>query len=94
MTNDIVPAEQQSVEPGTTRPERTPQQAFQRTVIKAIAISVPVAVAFFIGLIAIAVARQHQNWTAMIAVGVGLGVLAGVFFGLLAAFVSSSELFD
>jgi uncharacterized membrane protein YcjF (UPF0283 family) len=94
MANDIVSAEQHSVEPGTTAPERTPQQAFQRTAIKATAIAVPVAVAFFVGLIAVAVARQHQDWTAMIAVGVGLGVLAGVFFGLLAAFVRSSELFD
>lgn len=94
MANGVVTAEQQNVETGMVPSERSPQDVFQRTIIKAVAISVPVSIAFFVGLVALAVARQHPNWTGMMAMAAGLGLLAGVFFGLLAAFVLSSHLFD
>jgi hypothetical protein len=61
---------------------------------KAIAVSVPLAVVVFLGLVALAVHNQDPNWAAYLSMAAGIGVLSGAFFGLLAGFIRSAHLFD
>jgi hypothetical protein len=61
---------------------------------KALAVSIPLAVALLVGIVALAVHTQDPNWAAYLAMAAGNGVLAGVFFGLLAGFMRSAHLFD
>ena len=79
----------------TDRTDQRPsaEQATQTTIIKSIALSVPLAVAIFIGLVALAVHNQQPDWTAWLAMAAGVGVVAGVFFGLLTGFMLSSDRF-
>ena len=63
------------------------------TIIKSVAVSVPVASGVIVGMIALAVRNQQPDWNAWISMAVGIGVLAGVFFGLLAGFMRTSHLF-
>jgi hypothetical protein len=44
-------------------------------------------------LIVLAVRNQRPDWNAWLSMAVGIGVLAGVFFGLLAGFMRTSHLF-
>ena len=64
------------------------------TVIKSIAVSVPLAIAIFVGLVALAVRNQQPDWNAWISMAAGIGVIAGVFFGLLMGFTLSSHNFE
>lgn len=93
MTGDIeVPASQPL---NAARPDKQPtaEEAMRATIIKAVAVSVPLAIAVFVGLVAFAVRNQQPDWNAWLSMGAGIGVIAGVFFGLLAGFMRSSHLF-
>jgi hypothetical protein len=81
--------------PDAVRQDRQPtaEDKMRSTIIKSVAVSVPVAIAVFVGLIALAVRNQQPDWNAWLSVAVGIGVLAGVFFGLLAGFMRTSHLF-
>ena len=78
----------------TSGQERSPEQAAMRTVIKSVAVSVPLVTALFVGIVALAIHNQEPDWNAWLAMAAGIGVLAGVFAGLLAGFVRTSHLFD
>ena len=93
MTGDIeLPASQT---PAATRPDKQPtaEEKMRTTIIKSVAVSVPIAIGVFVGLVALAVHNEQPDWNAWIAMGVGIGVIAGVFFGLLAGFMGTSHLF-
>ena len=94
MTGDIeVPASEVL---DATSPDKRPsaEDAMRATVIKSIAVSVPIAIAFFVGLVALAVRNQQPDWNAWISMAAGIGVIAGVFFGLLMGFTFSSHNFE
>ena len=93
MTGDIELPASQTLE--ATRADRQPsaEDKMRATIIRSVAVSVPVAVGVFVGLIALAVHNEQPDWNAWISMAVGIGVLAGVFFGLLAGFMRTSHLF-
>ena len=93
MTGDIeVPA----LTVDAARPDKHPsaEATMRATVIKSIAVSVPLAIGFFVGLVALAVRNQQPDWNAWISMAAGIGVIAGVFFGLLIGFTLSSHNFE
>jgi threonine/homoserine/homoserine lactone efflux protein len=69
------------------------EKTMQRALIKSVALAVPIAVAFFVGLVALAIRNQQPHWNVWLAMAAGIGVVAGVFFGLLAGFMRTSHLF-
>lgn len=93
MTGDIdVPA---SAVPAAAPPaKQPPEEQAARIIITSIAVSVPIVIALFVGLVALAVHNQQPDWNAWLSMAAGIGLLAGVFTGLLAGFVRSSHLFD
>ena len=66
----------------------------RKIIITSIAVAVPLAIAFFIGMVALAVHNQQPDWNAWLWMAAGIGTIAGVFFGLLFGFMLSSHLFD
>jgi threonine/homoserine/homoserine lactone efflux protein len=81
----------EAVRPGT---QPTVEEKMRTTIIKSVALSVPLAIAFFVGLVALAVRNQHPDWNAWISMAAGIGVIAGVFFGLLLGFTLTSHNFE
>jgi hypothetical protein len=81
--------------PDRARPDKQPtaEEKMRTTIIKSVAVSVPVAIGVFVGLIALAVHNEQPDWNAWLSMAVGIGVLAGAFFGLLAGFMRTSHLF-
>jgi hypothetical protein len=74
--------------------ERGAERALVRAIIKDVAICVPVAIPIFVGVIALALRSQDPRWGAWLGMAVGIGVLAGLFFGVWAAFVTKAHLLD
>jgi ribose/xylose/arabinose/galactoside ABC-type transport system permease subunit len=74
--------------------KQPPEEQAARIIITSIAVSVPIVIALFVGLVALAVHNQQPDWNAWLSMSAGIGLLAGVFTGLLAGFVRSSHLFD
>jgi threonine/homoserine/homoserine lactone efflux protein len=94
VTGDIeIPA---SLTVDAARADKHPsaEEAMRATVIKSVAVSVPLAIAFFVGLVALAVHNQQPDWNAWISMAAGIGIIAGVFFGLLMGFTLSSHNFE
>jgi hypothetical protein len=74
-------------------PEELAEQHLMRRILIATAIAVPVGALFFFGLVAAAMVIAGQPVLVASAMGAGIGVLAGAFFGMWAGFVASvSEL--
>jgi threonine/homoserine/homoserine lactone efflux protein len=94
VTGDIELPASQTLD--ATNPDKQPtaEDAMRATIIKSIAVSVPLAIAFFVGLVALAVRNQQPDWNAWIAMAAGIGVIAGVFFGLLMGFTLTSHNFE
>ena len=90
MTGDIEVPASQTLDAASPSAE----DAMRATVIKSVAVSVPLAIAFFVGLVALAVRNQQPDWNAWISMAAGIGVIAGVFFGLLMGFTLSSHNFE
>ena len=65
-----------------------------RIIITSVAVSVPIVIAFFVGLVALAVHNQQPDWNAWLSMAAGIGLIAGVFAGLLAGFVRAGHFFD
>jgi hypothetical protein len=78
------------------RPDEQPsaEEAMRKTIIKSVAVSVPLSIAVFVGLVALAVHNQQPDWNAYLGIAVGVGLVAGVFFGLLLGFTISSHNFE
>lgn len=80
------------VTPAQVRPSI--ERAVLKNMAKALAVSVPLAVALLVGIVALAVHSQDPNWVAYLWMAAAVGLLSGAFFGLLAGFMRSSRLFD
>ena len=94
MTSDVeLPASQALDVPRRPDKQPTAEEKMRTTIIKSVAVSVPVAIGVFVGMIALAVRNQQPDWNAWLSMAVGIGVLAGVFFGLLAGFMRTSHFF-
>jgi hypothetical protein len=78
------------------RPDKQPtaEDKMRTTIVKSVAVSVPLATSIFVGMIALAVRDQHPGWDAGLGMAAGIGVVAGVFFGLLAAFMAYESPFS
>jgi threonine/homoserine/homoserine lactone efflux protein len=92
VTGDIELPGSQALDRAHTQP--TVEEKMRTTIIKSVAVSVPVAIAFFVGLVALAVHNQQPDWNAWLSMAVGIGVIAGVFFGLLLGFTLTSHNFE
>jgi threonine/homoserine/homoserine lactone efflux protein len=92
MTGDIELPASQALDRAQKQP--TAEEKTRTTIIKSVAVSVPVAIVFFVGLVALAVHNQQPDWNAWLAMGAGIGVIAGVFFGLLMGFTLTSHNFE
>jgi hypothetical protein len=60
--------------------------------VRDVAITVPLTIALWVGLVALAVRHQDPDWGAWLAMAVGIGTLAGIFFGVWIAFVRNAPL--
>jgi hypothetical protein len=74
--------------------EHGAERALVHAIIKDVAICVLVAIPIFVGVIALALRSQHPRWGGWLGMAVGIGVLAGLFFGVWAAFVTKAHLLD
>jgi ribose/xylose/arabinose/galactoside ABC-type transport system permease subunit len=92
VTGDVELPASQALDRAHT--ERSAETAMKVTIIKSVGVSVPIAIAFFVGLVALAVRNQQPDWNAWIAMAAGIGVIAGVFFGLLMGFTLTSHNFE
>ena len=93
MPGDIERPVSQALDAARTDKQPTAEEKMRTTIIKSVAVSVPVAIAVFVGMIALAVHNEQPDWNAWLSMAAGIGVLAGVFFGLLAGFMRTSHLF-
>ena len=94
MTEDLeLPAIQTPDAAGAAN-RRSPEQAMRVTIIKSVLVSVPVAIGIFVGMVALAVRNQQPDWGADLVMAAGIGVIAGVFFGLLMGFTLTSHNFN
>jgi hypothetical protein len=94
MTDDIEPTATPTPAAAGAAKVRTPEQAMRATVIKSVVVSVPLAIGIFIGMVALAVRNQDPNWGADLLMAAGIGLIAGVFFGLLMGFTLTSHSFE
>jgi hypothetical protein len=93
MTGDIEVPASQVVDAAPSAP-RPPEAQAARIIITSVAVSVPIVVAFFVGLVALAVHNQQPDWNAWLSMAAGIGLIGGVFAGLLAGFVRAGHFFD
>ena len=93
MSSDIERPAYQA--PDAVRSDQQPsaEQKMQTTIIKSVALSVPLAIGVFVGLVALAVHNEQPDWNAWISMAAGIGIIAGVFFGLLLGFTLTSHFF-
>jgi hypothetical protein len=94
VTSDVELPASQALDAARPAKQPTAEEKMRTTIIKSVAVSVPLAIGVFVGMIALAVRNQHPDWNAWLGMAVGIGVLAGVFFGLLMGFTLSSHNFE
>ena len=70
--------------------ERRAEHALVIDCIRDVAITVPLAVALWVGLVALALRGKDPDWGAWLGMAAGIGVLAGLFFGTWIAFVRNA----
>ena len=75
-------------------PERLAEDHLLHRVLVAIVIAVPICVLVFVGLLDLAMAISGGPVLVPTAMGAGIGVLAGIFFGMWAGFVGSVQELD
>ena len=92
VSSDLEPRASQALDGDRAQPSA--EQAMRTTIIKSVAVSVPVAIGIFVGLVALALRNQQPNWGAYLAMAAGIGVIAGIFFGLLMGFTLTSHNFE
>jgi hypothetical protein len=91
---DIKLPDTQTLDTASGRKRRSAEEAMRATIIKSVAVSVPLAIAIFVGMVALALRNQQPDWNACLAMAAGIGVIAGVFFGLLMGFTLTSHNFE
>ena len=94
MTNDVELPASQALDAARLAKQPTAEQKMQTTIIKSVAVSVPLSIGVFVGLVALAVHNQQPDWNAWISMAAGIGIIAGVFFGLLLGFTPTSHNFE
>jgi ribose/xylose/arabinose/galactoside ABC-type transport system permease subunit len=94
MTDDIEIPTTTALDVASPRKTRSPEEAMRVTIAKSIAVSVPLAIAIFVGMVALALRNQNPDWNAYLAMAAGIGVIAGAFFGLLMGFTLTSHNFE
>ena len=90
--DDAVRRERRAI--GDLISKRSPENQARRIIVRSVAVAVPLVVAVFIGIVALALHDQQPDWSAWLAMAAAVGVIAGVFAGTLAGFVRTSYLFD
>ena len=65
-----------------------------RAVFVGVAVAIPVCVVIWVGLIALAVGSQDPDWAVWLGMASLIGILNGVFFGALGAFVTQAHVLD
>jgi hypothetical protein len=70
------------------------ERSLAKHVILAMLVAIPVMVVFWMGLIALAVSFTSAGYAAPLAMGAGIGVLAGVFWGAWAGFTMGMPALD
>lgn len=73
--------------------EQVAVNTMMRSIARSIAICVPVMIAFFIGLLALAVGDDLEWWT-IIGLGSFLGILGAVLFGMLGGVTVAAHVFE
>jgi hypothetical protein len=70
------------------------ERSLAKHIILAMLVAVPVMVVFWVGLVALAVSFSGAGYAAPLAMGAGVGVLAGVFWGAWAGFTMAMPELD
>jgi hypothetical protein len=83
--SDVVPSLEDELDAALNR-ELELEHSLSKHVVLAILVAVPVMVVFWIGLMALAASLAGVGYLWPIAMGAGIGVLAGVFWGAWAGF--------
>ncbi|MET0420382.1 MAG: hypothetical protein ABW073_01635 [Acidimicrobiia bacterium] len=73
--------------------ERSAERSVMRSVAKMIVVSIPIGIAFFIGLLAVAIGGD-VSWWVVVGLGSLLGLIGAGLFGMLAGVVLHSETLD
>jgi hypothetical protein len=97
MTSRIEESEPQSRHAETdpvTVAEEAAERALARAMLKSLLIAVPVMIAFWVILVAVAVRQEDPDWGSWLGMGAAIGVLAGVFFGTWMGFVAKTHALD
>jgi hypothetical protein len=72
----------------------TIEGALTRRIIVCILIAIPISVAFWVGVMALAASFASAGYGPILGMAAGIGVLAGVFWGAWAGFASSTATID
>ena len=73
--------------------ERVAERAVMRSIVRSVAIALPIGIAFFVGLIALAVGEDLE-WYTILGVGTLLGLVAALLFGMLGGVTLSAHAFE
>jgi uncharacterized membrane protein (DUF485 family) len=73
--------------------ERSAERTVTRSIVRSVAVLLPIMIAFFIGLIALAVG-DDLDIGVIIGVGAMLGVIGAILFGMLAGVTLAAHAFD
>jgi hypothetical protein len=74
--------------------EHSAEARLIRAVFVGVAVAIPVFVLIWVGLVALAVGSKHPDWAVWLGMAALIGILNGVFFGALAAFVTQAHVLD
>jgi hypothetical protein len=74
--------------------ERAVERALWLHVFKASLVAIPICVAIWVGLVALAIADTNEALLPPLAIGAVIGVIAGVFFGGWAGFLAKAHTLD
>ncbi|HEX5586228.1 MAG TPA: hypothetical protein VFZ17_02875 [Acidimicrobiia bacterium] len=73
--------------------ERSAERTVMRSIVRCVAVLWPIMMAFFIGLIALAVGGDLDFWV-ILGVGALLGTIGAVLFGMLGGVTMAAHAFD
>lgn len=73
--------------------ERGAEQTMMRSITRAVIIGIPIGIAFFVALLALALAGDTE-WYVIVGLGAVLGVLGAVLFGILGGVVLAAHVFE
>jgi hypothetical protein len=74
--------------------ERSAEVSLLRSVFAGVAIAIPLSTVIWLGLVALAVGDKDPEWGPWLGMAAAIGILNGVFFGALAAFITKAHVLD